>query len=168
MPPATSLLSVIEAGLKDMLAPLLGPGGESLRSVTVGEFKGADGIGDVLDQHRTRMPGLILSVPDVAVTQRPDRLLDLRLTYGILIGFADRRDQDARRAFLFTLHDELAARLWLQRIPCVGLPVNSVDVVRPSSVLFAVDAGDGIAALYASFDVPVRGWNINTPALPGR
>ena len=160
----STLLSTIEQGILAMVAPLVGAGGEAIKSATVAEFKGAESLTEVLDMYRTRLPGLVLSIPDVTIEKRPDRLLDVRLSYGVLIGFSDRRDMDTRRAFLYELHDELARVLWLQRIPLLDFGIVATDVIRPSNVIFAVDAGDNIGALFATFEVTVHGWKINTPA----
>lgn len=161
--PDNSLLGAIETWLLAKLAPLIteaGVGDESnFRQVTTEAFD-SDDLDTLLEQYKSRMPGAFLSIPDVAFVDADFRVVNLALTYRLLLGYTRRADTATNKVLVYNAFQNLCEVFCNQRGGAVGACV--INFPKPVSFVTRSLEGGGLASLL-TVQVEVRNWAVNQP-----
>ncbi len=156
-----SLLSELETKIKATLAPIVGTTADDVLQISTMPFFAGDDLGQLLEITRDRMPGAFLSIPVASYDAANDkRICTMSLTYQLLIGNTTRRTVDTRKAYAYTMHDEVWRCLYYAATS--GVSAANIDFIRPASWQYMDVTGEkDMAALFFTFNVGVRQWLVN-------
>ncbi len=159
------MISTVSSRILDKLSPMVGEGEGKLRQVEqlpIVNAANEQALADILESYRSRMPGGILSVPQLQFTngEGGPRLTDVDLGFALVIGYQKRDKFPDRIAFHLDRFEEVAQYLRLVTISRAGMQTtNRIDFLRFTA--WEYGETEDVTAQIWTFNIKVRNWQPN-------